>query len=871
MEKYKDKTLPSKERAADLLSRMTNEEKVAQMDMTRGVEFATKVHSAHFCAIDENSDFMWDKVEKSIGKNGIGFVHDTYSAPSVINKMQKYMVENTRLGIPCIFTGEALHGISLPGATVYPMPIAQGATFDTELVHDIGHAIAAEARSLGICEILAPNLDLAREPKWGRTEETFGEDTYLSSQMAYAIITGEQGTDFSAPDSVAAEPKHYCVHGIPEGGLNCSPARVGRREVETVYLPVFEAGIKKAGAYNAMASYNCIDGEAVINSEYYLREVLKERYGMRGYVRADFGAVNRLKNTHHMTGSNLESIEAAVNGGLDVQGFDFPNKEWQEGILKLLEENKIKQETIDDAVMRILTLKFELGLFENPYADENAYKDKIRCDAHKELSYRAAKESIVLMKNENNILPISRDIKSIAVLGPGAETQRLGSYSSVPYGYKVRSLYDELKDYLPDCEINCAGGCGITENDATVIPSNWFADGIDMDFYNNDSFKGEPVGSSHAETINFDWAIAKPHKDLEFKDYSVIMRMKLKVNTHDFTPADKFSGRLIFITHDSVRIKVDEKYVIDSRGVHKKPVPCCDFEFVNGAEHDVEIEYVCDTNGIRLTFCVDYNEDDIDGAVEAAKKSDLAVIVCGDNKVTSGEGMDRCDLKLYGKQSELIDRVSSTGKPVVLVLECGKPVDISKERNMADAVLLAWFGGEFGAKAIKDVLFGEISPSGKLPISFPKGVGYLPCYYSMLPGGSTAYLEGERGAMYPFGYGLSYTSFEYSNMKIDKHDKYDYTVSVDITNTGSMDGDEIVQLYVEDICSSVVTPPMLLKGFKRLSLKAGETKTAVMKLDFDSFKLLNKQYEWVVEPGEFGIKIGSSSDNIRLEEIIKID
>lgn len=246
MEKYKNAALSAGERAEDLLGRMTLEEKVAQMDMIRGVELAVKVHEAHFCAVDEHSDFQWDQVEKSFGDRGIGFVHDVYSVPAVLNKLQRYLVEKTRLGIPCIFTGEALHGLSYPGATIFPMPIAMGASFDPELTKETGHAIAAETRSLGIQEILAPNLDLAREPRWGRVEETFGEDTCLSSQMAFAIVTGEQGDDLSAADAVMAEPKHYCVHGIPEGGTNCSPARAGVREVETAYLPVFEAEIGRA-------------------------------------------------------------------------------------------------------------------------------------------------------------------------------------------------------------------------------------------------------------------------------------------------------------------------------------------------------------------------------------------------------------------------------------------------------------------------------------------------------------------------------------------------------------------------------------------------------------------------------------------------
>ncbi|MDF2540633.1 MAG: hypothetical protein K0S47_351 [Herbinix sp.] len=871
--KYKDSKLPVMERVNDLLSKMTLEEKVAQMDMIRGVELATKVHEAHFCSVAENSDFYWDKVEESIGAKGIGFVHDVYSVPSVLNKLQKYFVENTRLGIPCIFTGEALHGISYPSATVFPMPINMASTFNRELVHEVGHAIAAETRGIGICEILAPNLDVARDARWGRVEETFGEDTYLSSQMAYAIITGEQGEDVSRPDQIVCEPKHYCVHGIPEGGTNCSPARVGIREVETCYLPVFEAGIKKAGAYNAMASYNCIDSEAVISSEHYLREVLKERFGMKGYARADFGAVNRLKNTHRMSRDNKESIEMAVNGGLDVQGFDFSNKFWQESLLELVKEGKIKEEIINDAVSRILRVKFDLGLFENPYTDEMNYKNVIRCEKHKSISYEVAKQSIVMLQNKNQILPLAKKINSIAVIGPSSATQRIGSYSSVPYGYEVSSVYQEIKKVADKHTIvRQSDGCGITEHDVELIPKSWYDGGILMEYFNNSNFEGDPVGTEQVDLINFNWILAKPHRDLEFNGYSVRMSGKLKINTHEFMEEDQFIGKLIFTTNDTVKVKIDGTYVIESYGDKKMHLPHCQFEFVNGTVHDFVIEYYCDVNGNDLSFCIDHHEDSLDKAIEIAKSCDTVVLVCGDNKVTSGEGMDRCELKLHGKQRELIEKVAELGKPTVLVLENGKPVDLSNEVKKIDGVLVSWFGGEFGAKAIVDVLFGSISPSGKLPMCFPKSTGHIPCYYTMLPGGSPWFLENNKEPLFWFGHGLSYTEFEYSDMNVQQLDgKYQYKVSFHVKNIGSMAADEVAQLYVSDLQSSIVTPLKTLQGFERISLIPGETKLVELLLDFDSFKLLNKKYQWVVEPGDFTILVGSGCNDIRLEQTIIIN
>ncbi len=746
---YKNPALSPEERAENLLSLMTLEEKVAQMDIIRGVEFSTKPHRLSHCAIEADSQVNYDKLSETLGENGIGFIHDSYTEPKVFNMFQKYMIENTRLGIPCIFTGEALHGISWPGATVFPVPLGLAASFNRRNVNTIGRAIASETRALGMQEILAPNLDVAREPRWGRVEETFGEDTYLSSEMAYAIITGEQQDgNIERNDAVITEPKHYCVHGIPENGINCAQARVGRREIEQCYLPVFETAIKKAGANNVMACYNAIDSEVVLSSEYYLTEVLRNRWNMKGYVRADWGAVVRLVNRHFTAATDKDAICDVVNAGLDMQGCcDYTSTFWEKTIIELVNEDRISMERIDDAVRRVLTLKFRLGLFENPYTDEEHFKDVIRCKEHIDASHNAAKQAITLIKN-NGILPLKKGYKKIALLGPNSNRQRLGGYSSAPDGYELRSVYDEMKAYFGDeVEILQCNGCGIPKD--------------------------------------------------------------LQVETQE------------------------------------------------GQPHLVEV----------------YDEDEkecIDEAVEIAKACEIAILVCGDNTFTSSEGHDRADLRLAGKQRELIERVAATGTPVVLVLENGRVVDLSVESNISDAIMLAWFGGETGAKAIVETLVGDNNPAGRLPVSFPQDSNRIPCYYTLLPNNTEVMFEGNRRAKYPFGFGLSYTTFEYSDLVVDKTGEYDYIVKVTVKNTGSVKGDEVVQLYVNDLVSSVITPLKELKGFERITLEAGQSETVEFKLTFDSFKLLNKNFEWVVENGEFNIMVGASSEDIKLSEIIKI-
>ncbi|MBQ2720257.1 MAG: glycoside hydrolase family 3 C-terminal domain-containing protein [Clostridia bacterium] len=747
--KYKNPDLPIKERVEDLLSRMTVEEKAAQTDMLSGVDFATKPSPIHNCSVEPDTEYNVEKLKEEFGTSGIGFVHDNYSTPEAMNRIQKYFIENSRLGIPVIFTGEALHGIGGTRGTVFPSPIGLGATFDKEIVNKVGSAIGKETRSLGIYEILAPNLDVARDTRWGRTEETFGEDTYLSSRMAVAIVSGEQKGDISRKDAVIAEPKHYCVHGIPEGGTNCSPARAGRRETEGCYLPVFEAAIKEGGAYNVMVSYNCVDGDVLMVSEHYLKEILKERFALKGYSRADWHGVGKVKRDHKLVSTDRGAIKMALNNGLDMKGLDYPNKFWQETVTDLIKTGEIPMERIDDIVRRVLTVKFELGLFEDPYTDENAWESIIRCDEHRNIALDAARKSMTLLKN-NGVLPLSEDIKSVAVIGPSSAAQKIGGYSSIPTGYEVPSVYEKIKELLGD-------GVTVRQHDGCAI-----------------------------------------------------------------TP-DKKTPR-----------------------------------FVEGQPH-------------LASEGEDEIPDDIEGAVKVASECDYIIFVGGDNSITSGEGRDRCEYILAGKQRELIKRLSELGKKLIVVLEVGKPVDLTVEEDICDAILVAWFGGEMGAQAITETLFGKYNPAGRLNVSFPRNAGSIPCYYSMLPGGDQNYYEGPKKARYPFGFGLSYTTFEYSDIKAEKKGRYDVDVTVTVKNTGKMAGDEVIQLYIDDVESSVVTPPLLLKGFERVHFEAGEEKQITFNLNENSFTLIDINYKKTVEPGDFRILVGSASDNIKLETSVYLN
>lgn len=747
---YKDPSRPMPERVEDLLSRMTPEEKAAQTDMVSGAEYATKRSTLHGCSVEPDTSYRWDELKAIYQNYGVGVVHDNYSTPRAMNTIQKWFIENSRLGIPVIFTGEALHGVSGTRATIFPVPLALGATFDKKLVREVGEAIGSEARSLGIHEVLAPNLDVARDIRWGRTEETFGEDTYLSSRMAVSIVSGHmKDGHIDGNDAVLSEPKHYCVHGMAEGGINCAPARVGIREVESSYLPVFEAAICEGGARNVMVSYNAIDGDLMMCSEHYLKEVLHDRFHMKGYTRADWGGVKRLVDIHHIVKTDRAAISRCLNNGLDVKGLDYDNAYWVKTVADLIRTGELPRERIDEIVRRVLTTKFELGLFDHPYTEEDGWENVVRCEKHREIARRAAEESVILLKNDG-ILPLDEHVGSIALIGPSTVAQKIGGYSPIPVGYEIKSVYECLKEALPDTVIRQEDGCAITPKDYKVH----YADG-------------------------------QPH-------------------------------------------------------------------LVTGGETGIE--------------------DNLERAIEIARESDVIIFVGGDNSVTSGEGRDRWSLVLAGKQRELIKRLAETGKPLILVLESGKPADLTEEEPLCKAILNGFFGGEFGAQAIVGALLGRFSPSGRLNISWPRNVGMLPTYYSMLPGAQDhAYYEGERTPLYPFGYGLGYSTFEYSDFTVHKISRYGFEVKLTVKNCGSMPAADVVQLYVNDEESTVITPDSLLKGFERVELQAGEMREVIFSTDENTFSLINAAYRKVVEPGWFTLNIGRSSVEMVLSERVYVD
>ncbi len=752
MDAYKNPALSPAERAEDLLSRMTTEEKIAQIDITRGVSFSLESSKdPGNCTVAADDTIDMNKFAAMVGDRGIGYIHDIYGDPKFRNQFQRYLVEKTRLGIPCIFTAEALHGITSNGASILPMPLVLSQTFDPELVRQIGGVIGTESRALGHHEILAPNLDVAREPRWGRTEETFGEDTYLSSEMAVAIVRGEQKGDISRPDAVITEPKHFCVHGMAEGGLNCAPARVGNREIETDYLPVFEAAIRRGGAYNAMACYNSIDSEVVISSRKWMTDILKDRLGLPGISRADWGAIERQITHHRTAGNSYDAVRAVKTAGLDMQGCnDIPEPEYEQIILDLVQKEILPLAELDESVRRILRMKFELGLFENPYIDEQAYKSVQRCAEHAALSLRAAQEGIVLLQN-NGILPLQSDVQRIAVIGPSSMAQKIGGYSSKPEGYRIRNVYEELQARYPQTAIRQCDGCAIT--------------------------------------------------------------------------------------HTAGQDEV---------------------QYVDGQPH--------------LTKTLDKDIDDmLDEAVQIAAECEAAVFVGGDNNVTSGEGMDRCSLTLAGKQRALIEKIAASGTPVVLVLENGKAIDLSVESKVCAAILVTGFGGEFGAKAIVDVLSGDVNPAGRLSVSFPRADGMVPCYYTRRPGGWPDYYEGPSTPLFPFGHGLSYTSFAYSDLVLTQQDAHTFALQFAVTNTGGKAGDEVAQVYINDVVSSVATPLRLLRKFRRIHLNPGESTLVSFTLGEEDLRLLNASFEWVVEPGEFEVLVGASSEDIRLRGTICVD
>lgn len=860
---YRDATLPIEARIGDLLSRMTIEEKARQMDQYRGVNLVDKVHPRRRQWMAADARLIKGRLRKIFGKLGAGCIHDLYPiGAGVSNEIQRYAREETRLGIPILMAGEGLHGLIAMGNTIFPQSIALAATWDRAVLRAVGAAIAAETRARGMHEVFGPVLEIARDPRWGRVEEGYGECPYLSARMAVETIKGMQGDDLTRPTAVVAEPKHFAAYSMPQGGLNCAPAFIGERELRNVYLAPFEAAFREAGAMSTMCSYSANDGVPCSASKWLLTKVLREEWGFRGFVRSDLGAIRLLHTAHKTAETPEEAIRQSIEAGMDMQFYDYPNEFFQKTVVDLVNDGKLSMAAVDRAVAGVLRVKFMLGLFENPYTDRSLMKKATHSAKNQAIALRAARESIVLLKNKNNLLPLKKNLKRIAVIGPNANVLQMGDYTQRPVtGFRVETPLAAITRAVSKAtKVRHVQGTGILLDEIEPIPSRCLrtpdgrAAGLAGEYFNNMKFEGPPVLCRTDDEIDFNWALALAGGGVASNFFSVRWRGQ-------FVPDRSFDGIIGTQCLDHMRVWIDGELTIDdwdsASAMATKP-----FRFEKGRRYDLRIEFAKDRSGAAVRFGWSDNREGIAAAVQAAREADVAILCVGGSEETCGEWFDRTDIDLPGRQSELVAAVCATGTPVVMVLFHGRALTITREAEAVDAIVDAWYPGEKGGRAVADVLFGDYNPGGRLPVTIPKSLGQIPIYYNYMGSGKSRYVQCDAEPLFHFGFGLSYTSFRYSNLRIAPKrtgPTGQVTVAVDVRNTGGCAGDEVVQLYLTDCCSSVTTPVKELRGFERLHLRPGQKKTVVFTLSERDFSLLNEHMERVVEPGQFEVLVGPNS------------
>lgn len=747
---YKDASAPVEARVNDLLSRMTVEEKVAQL---RGFWDSEKKY------IGQDDIFKEEKFAEIL-KNGIGQIGPI---PMNIDKdlafknaLQKYLKEKTRLGIPAIFHDEGCHGLMKPEATSFPMTIGLASSWDPKLFEEVFAVVAKEMRARGGHQALTPILDVCRDPRWGRIEETYGEDPFLNSRLGAATVKALQGGTNGeiGPNHVLSTLKHFSGHGVPEGGLNRSPGHITPHDMREIHLFPFQYVIQNTNPAAVMPCYNEVDGVPAHTNKWLLQDILRKEYGYKGYIVSDYDAVKLMYSDQHVVADGPEAALATLNAGVEAE---LPIGETFVALPELIRQGKIDIKIIDAAVSKILTIKFKLGLFENPYVDLTKAKTIANAAESKTLALKAARESIVLLKNENNLLPLTTEkYKKIAVIGPNANTAFLGGYSGTPL-YKV-SVLEGIKRK--------------TQGKATVV----YAEGC---------------------------RITKSHTDNSF------------LNWRD-------GGDVIAAT----------------------------------AEENAPL---------------------IEEAKKVAATADVAILVIGDNEQTCREAWwtnhlgDRPSLELLGNQNELVQAVLSTGKPVIVYLMGGRPLAINYIKANVPAIIEGWYMGQETGNAAADILFGDVNPSGKLTVSFPQSAGHIPAFYNTKSMSRTFnYLFSNNAPIYPFGHGLSYTTFAYSNLRVkDPKLKTENTttLSVEVTNSGKVAGDEVVQFYIRDQVSSVTRPVKELRGFERISLKPGETKTVTFTINKETLAFWNVSMNYVIEPGKYDLMVGTSSENVQKIEL----
>jgi beta-glucosidase len=862
---YKNPQLPIEVRVADLLGRMTPEEKFRQLFMVPGdLGNDSSRFDAGLFGFQTNTSEQAENAANQMLRYNPG--KDIPGAVKKNNSIQHYFVEKSRLGIPVIFFDEALHGLMRSGATAFPQSIALAATFDTALTTKVSTAIAEECKAWGIRQVLSSVVNLATDVRWGRVEETYGEDPYLVSQMGVAYVKSFEDK------SIITTPKHFVVnHG--DGGRDSYPVYLSERGLEESYFIPFKAVVKQGRTRSIMTAYNSLNGRPCTQNNWLLNEKLKKEWGFRGMVISDAGATGGA-NVLHFTAKDYEDAgKQAIENGMDVifqSGFgsyDLFKKPFLDG--------SVEATKMDSAVARVLRVKFELGLFDQPYVNTSA--NEINFAEHRKIAKEAALESIVLLKNdEKKILPLSDNYKRIAVIGTDATEARLGGYSG-PGNDKINIL-DGLKQTSgKDAEVVYSEGCGRSDAEWKFVDASCLfhpkdgktESGLLGEYFNNIDLSGKPVLTRVDNEIKFQWTLFSPHPSINYDFFSVRWSGEI---------VSPLSGKFkIGIDgNDGYRLYLDEKLIIDTWNQQSYHTTLADFDFVKDKKYKIRIEYKepSGNSWFRLVWNIGLDnktEEKIQEAVGLAEKSDVTIVVAG---IEEGEFRDRSKLNLPGKQEEMILRLAATGKPVVVVLVGGSAITMDRWIDKVNAIMDVWYPGEVGGEAVAEILTGKYNPSGKLPITFPRTEGQLPLIYNHKPTGrGDDYSDGSGQPLFPFGYGLSYTDFEYSNVVLSKKQisaTESASISFKIKNTGKFDGTEVAQLYLYDELASVVRPVKELKAFQRVFLKTGEEKEISFSLTPEMFTLLDENLKTVTEPGFFRIMIGSSSKDIRLRERIEI-
>ena len=873
---YKNPKLSPEERAIDLLQRMTPGEKFWQLLMIPGEINAGDEEKY------KNGIFGFQVSAESQGGGATGQLlkynasENALALAKKINAIQKYFVEKTRLGIPIIAFDETLHGLVREGATSFPQSIALAATFDTALMHRVAVAIATETKMRGIRQALSPVINIANDVRWGRVEETFGEDPFLTAEMAVAYVSAFEKI------GVITTPKHL-IANVGDGGRDSYPIHFNARLLEEIHFPPFKACFERGGTRSVMTSYNSLDGTLCSANEWMLNKKLKEEWKFKGFVISDANAVGGANVLHFTSPDYPASGALSINSGLDVI-FQTSYDHYKLFIPPFL-DGRINFKRIDDAVLRVLKAKFELGLFENPYVPEEEIRKLQNDQSHKSLAKEAALKSIVLLKNarlndavgqKKSILPLDKNITSIAVIGTDAIEARLGGYSG-PGNGKIDILEGIKKRAGAKINVLYALGCGRKTEEWITVPAVNLSsmingkkeNGLKGDYFNNVTLEGIPSLSRIDKAIDFHWTLFSPDPVINNDFYSVRWAGKLRA---------PISGRfkIGLDGNDGFRLYLNNKLVIDNWKKQTYSNRLTDFNFEKDKEYDIRVEFFEPVGNahLRLIWNVGVTngwKKKIADAVSTASKADIAIVVAG---ITEGEFQDRATLNLPGHQEELIAKIAATGKPVIVLLVGGSAITMNNWLDKVHAVLDVWYPGEEGGTAVAEILFGDQNPAGRLPITFPLSEAQLPLVYNHKPTGRGDDYNNLSGLpLFPFGYGLSYTSFEYSDLQLEQDNisKNDTTmVRFKIRNTGKFEGDEVVQLYIRDLLASVARPVTELKGFQRINLKVGETKDVSFNITPEMLSMLDKDLKQVVEPGDFRIMIGSSSRDLRLKTTLTV-